>query len=233
MTMPYTEYQYRDADELQAALCEGLRAQLAEALEQRGQAVLALAGGRTPLPVYAQLARAGLDWSRVILLPTDERCVPHDHAACNLRALREAFAPAGGVRFVALTRADGEPDASEHEARAALRELPEPFDAVLLGMGLDMHAASLFPGAPQLAAGLDADAPGALRVDPQPLPAEAPFPRISLSAARLRHTRALHLALQGEAKREAFRRAVEIGAPAAPIAAFLVGETRLHVHWSA
>lgn len=232
--MSYTDYEYRDADELQAALCEGLRAQLADALEQRGRAVLALAGGRTPLPIYAGLARAALDWGRVTLLPTDERCVPHDHPACNLRALREAFAPAAGVRFVALTRADGEPDASEAFARDALRALPEPFDAVLLGMGMDAHTASLFPGAARLRAGLDPDGPDALRVDPVPPPPEAPFPRITLGAARLRRSRALHLALQGEAKRQVFLRAVDAEPSRAPIAAFLqAGGTRLHVHWSA
>lgn len=232
--MSWSDYAYRDADELEAALCEGLRAQLAEALAMRGHALLALAGGRTPLPLYARLARTGLDWSRVTVLPTDERCVPHDHPSCNLAALRRAFAPAAGVHFVALTTPDGEPDGSEAHARAALGAVAQPFDAVLLGMGLDLHFASLFPGAPQLAAGLAADGPDALRVDPVPLPPEAPFPRISLGAARLKRARAVHLLLQGEAKHEALRRAQHLHDPAAaPIAALLhADDLRLHVHWS-
>ena len=80
----------------------------------------ALAGGRTPFPAYRRLATMPLDWSRVVLLPTDERCVPHDHAACNVRELREAFGEASGVRIESLTVDDGDPVRSEAHARELL-----------------------------------------------------------------------------------------------------------------
>lgn len=232
--MGWSEYAYRDAARLEAALCEGLRAQIDEATGARGHAVLALAGGRTPLPIYAQLAQTGLDWPRVTLLPSDERCVPHGHPACNLTALQAAFAAAAGVHWLSLSTPDGDPSGSERHAREALRACAEPFDAVLLGMGSDLHTASLFPAALQLAAGLAADAPDALRVDPQPLPPEAPHPRISLSAPRIKRARVVHLVIQGEAKLEALRRAQHLHDPfAAPIAAFLhADDLRLHIHWS-
>lgn len=232
--MGWSEYDYRDGAALEAALCEGLRSQIAEALAARGHAVLALAGGRTPLPIYAHLAQSPLDWRRVTLLPTDERCVPHGHPACNLTALQQAFAAAAGVHWLALTSADGDPQRSEAQAREALRACPEPFDAVLLGMGSDLHTASLFPAAPQLALGLTEDGPDALRVDPQPLPPDAPFARISLGAGRIKRARTVHLAIRGEAKRDALRRAQHLHDPlAAPIAAFLhADDLRLHIHWS-
>ena len=232
--MGWSEYAYRDGAKLAAALCEGLRAQIEEALAARGPAVLALAGGRTPLPIYAQLAQAALEWGRVTLLPTDERCVPHGHPACNLNALQDAFAPAAGVHWLSLSVPDGDPARSEAQAREALRACTEPFDAVLLGMGNDLHTASLFPAAAQLAAGLAPDAPDALRVDPPSLPPEAPYPRISLSAARIKRARAVHLVIQGEAKLEALRRAQHLhDVLTAPIAAFLhADDLRLHIHWS-
>jgi 6-phosphogluconolactonase len=232
--MAITEYPYRDAAALEATLAESLRGLVADALAARPQAVLALAGGRTPLPLYRRLAQAELDWSRVLVLPTDERCVPHDHPACNLRALKEAWSAAAGIGFVSLTPPDGDASQAEAFAQAALRPHPEPFDLVLLGMGNDTHTASLFPGAAQLAAALASDAPPALRIDPVPLPPEAPFPRISLSAVRLAHARQLLLVTTGADKREAMRRAQQSDDPlATPVAALLhAEESRLHIHWS-
>lgn len=233
--MAWIEHYYSDADALAAALAVRLEIALREALAVRGHAMLALAGGRTPLPAYRALATRALDWERVVLVPTDERCVPHDHAACNLRALGEAFAPAGAVRLVALTVDDGDPDRSQAQARATLSQHAGAFDAVVLGMGEDAHTASLFPGASQLAAALDPVAPfDACRLDPQPLPSEAPFARITLTAARLLRAHTVHLALTGEAKHAVLRQAEASQDPMQhPIAAILhAADTTMHIHWS-
>ena len=77
-----------------------------------------------------------LDWSRVVLLPTDERCVPHEHPACNVRELRDAFAEAKAARIESLTVSDGDPSRSEAHARALLAGFERPVDIVVLGMGL-------------------------------------------------------------------------------------------------
>ncbi|GAB6196167.1 6-phosphogluconolactonase [Lysobacter xanthus] len=234
--MATVDHAYADADALAVALADALAMTVDAALAERGSAVLALAGGRTPLPAYRALAmrwRDRADARRIVLLPTDDRCVPHDHPASNVRALRSIFAGTA-VRVEALTTANGDPERSERYARAVLADHPHAFDAVVLGMGADAHTASLFPNARQLADGLDPDSTlEALRIDPDPLPPEAPYPRISLTAARLRRARVSHLVVTGEDKRSVLAQALaDPDATVRPVAAVLQSAAAVHVHWS-
>ena len=233
--MAWTEHVYEDANALGDALAAVLEEASRIALAERGRAHLALAGGRTPIPAYRRLAQRPLEWRHVQVLPTDERCVPHDHPAANISELRKAFADADGLLLESLTVESGDPVQSEAQARRLLAFQPDAFDAVVVGMGMDAHTASLFPGAKQLAAALDpASVLDACRIDPDPLPPEAPFPRITLTLARLLRTRSLHLALSGEGKHDVLRVAQSSqDALRHPIAALLQAPGQLvHVHWS-
>ena len=231
--MPWIEHDHADVGALVAHVTEVFVDACREAIHARGQAWLALAGGRTPLPVYAQLAAAGLG-GVVSAIPTDERCVPHDHPACNLRALREAFAADANIVGNPLTREDGDVDASLAQARALLAVNPQPFDAVLLGMGADGHFASLFPGAANLAEGLATESGiDALATLPDPLPPEAPFARISLTLPRLLHAKQIHLVVTGADKRAVLRHAQAHPDSAFPVAALLHAPGHHgHIHWS-
>lgn len=228
------EYEHADREAMIAALLPELSAITAAAIAQRGRAVFALAGGSTPIPLYRRWANEPLPWSKIIVIASDERCVAHAHPACNAAALALAFAAAEGIDLRPLTVADGDPEQSVRYANELLASLPEPFDAVILGMGADSHTASLFPGARQLAAGLADEAPDALRVDPEPLPPEAPFPRVSLSLPRLLRSHARYLLLTGVGKREVLRSAQTQTDPMqAPIAAVLRAPgPALRIHWS-
>ena len=230
--MAWRLHTHADAATLHAVVADAVHAALALALATQDTAVLSLAGGGTPLPAYRQLAAMNLPWSRVIAVPGDERCVPHDHPACNLRQLRDCFASTD-AQVRALTTADGEPEASLVLAKEWLAAHAAPFAATVLGMGADGHTASLFPGAANLAEALDpACRVDAVRVRFDPLPPEAPFERISMTARRLLHADSVLLLLTGTAKRAVLEEA--LADPARhPVGALLhaPGST-LDIHWS-
>ena len=232
--MSWIEHDHASLDALAAHVAGELEHACADAIKARGIAWIALAGGRTPLPIYARLARSA-NVPGISAIPTDERCVPHDHPACNLTALRAAFAAHQGVVVNRLTREDGNIDASLAQSRGMLALNPQPFDAVLLGMGADGHFASLFPGAANLAEGLAMDAGvDTIATLPDPRPPEAPFARISLTLPRLLRSRQLHLVVSGDDKRQVLRRAQRQDAGHGfPVAALLhARDHRVQIHWS-
>ena len=234
--MGWIEHDHPDTDALIEQVAQELQHACRDAIRARGAAWLALAGGRTPLPIYARLAASTFDGT-ITAIPTDERCVPHDHPACNLRALRAAFAPNAGISAEGITRDDGNEAASLSQARALLAVNAQPFDFVLLGMGADGHFASLFPGAANLAEGIAMDSGlDAIATLPDPLPPEAPFARISLTLPRLLRARSIHLVVTGEDKRRVLRQAQQqddVGAIPYPVAALLhARDHRLQIHWS-
>jgi 6-phosphogluconolactonase len=118
---------------------------------------IALSGGNTPRPVYAQLATAGRDlpWERVRITFGDERCVPPDDPQSNFRMARETlFVPAAvPEKSVMRMRGEIDPQVAANEYEVCLDVLAaqssEPLyrhDLILLGLGEDGHTASLFPG---------------------------------------------------------------------------------------
>jgi 6-phosphogluconolactonase len=137
--------------ELTRAAAEWLGLEVTRAITERGACSLALAGGRTPEPVYRELAAAsGIDWTRVVVFFGDERAVPPDHPESNYRMVSLALLarvplPPGQVHRMEAERPDREAAAREYQ-----RLLPPRLDVLLLGMGADGHTASLFPGSAAL-----------------------------------------------------------------------------------
>jgi 6-phosphogluconolactonase len=133
-----------------------------DAVAARGRFLLALAGGATPRATYTCLAgppfAARLPWDRTWVFFGDERRVAPDHRESNYRMAREALLDRVPIPARQVFRLRGEADDSEAAAAADARTLSEVtgvkrgetprLDLVLLGMGVDGHTASLFPGSP-------------------------------------------------------------------------------------
>lgn len=211
-----------------AALYDGLAGVLADelrtALAAQGRVLFVVPGGTSPGPVFDRLAQADLDWPRVHVMLSDERWVPPDHARSNTSLIRARLMTgrAAAAREVPLYADAATPEMVIDRLIEGV-EAHLPVSVCLLGMGADMHTASLFPGADKLAEALAPDAPALL---PMRAPG-AEEPRITLSARVLAAGRR-HFLITGAEKRAALERAQGRTAMEAPVAALLDGAT---VHW--
>lgn len=217
---------YADRDMLAINLAQTLAGELETCLFNHEHASFAVPGGTTPGPVFDALCAATIDWSRVHVLPTDERWVPQDDARSNGGLIRARLLTgrAAAATYVPLYAVAERPEDAFAELEVKL-ETELPISVLLLGMGADMHTASLFPGVAGLERALAPDAPilAALRPD------TVPEPRVTLSARVLNGALAKHLVIFGADKRAALERAMDLPPLDAPIRAVM---DEMTVHWA-
>ncbi|WP_372839936.1 6-phosphogluconolactonase [Phaeovulum sp.] len=218
--------EYPDRDLMALALADRIASELAQALRSAGHASLCVPGGSTPGPVFDLLSGADLDWANVTVFLGDERWVPESSPRSNTAQLRARLLQgrAAAARLLPLYADVPEPEpALASLGKAIAPHLP--ISVLLLGMGEDMHTASLFPGAEGLAAALAPDAPTlvALRAP------DVPEPRISLSGPVLADALKTHVLITGAAKRAAVLRAETLSPREAPIRVVLNHAT---IHWA-
>ncbi|WP_299612524.1 6-phosphogluconolactonase [uncultured Tateyamaria sp.] len=217
--------EYPDRDLLAMGLADALASELKNCLLVHPFASFVVPGGTTPGPIFDSLCAADLEWERVNVMLSDERWVPEDHERSNAKLLKERLfqSRAAAAKFVPFyvegqTPARAAPGLSERLADQM------PISLLLLGMGADMHTASLFPGAVGLADMLADNAPLVV-----PVSVEGQEPRISFSGPALAGAMAKHLVIYGAEKRAALERADGLDPVQAPIRAVMGGLT---VHWA-
>lgn len=197
-------------------------ATVSAAVAERGQALVALSGGSTPLAMFRRLAApphaATIPWAQTHIFWADERLVPPDDPGSNFHHAHDLL-----LRHVPLPAANIHRPRGEQPAAAAVsdytaqlahyaRDVATPwprFDLVLLGLGSDGHTASLFPGSPVEADG----AVRAAQADYDGRPAE----RLTLTPPVFNDARTLAFLVTGSSKADA-------------VAATLQGDTDLVAH---
>lgn len=219
--------EYPDRDLMFMALADRIASDIGAAIRQQGRATLTVPGGATPGPVFDTLSGVALDWGKVTVIPNDERWVPESSERSNARLIRGRLlrGEAAAAQLVPLYAPVDTPETAM-DALVAAVEPWLPLDVALLGMGADMHTASLFPGADRLKAALAPEAPVLMAMRAE----AAGEPRVTLTARVLSAAMRIHVLIAGADKRAALERAQGLPAEEAPVRAILANAT---VHWAA
>jgi 6-phosphogluconolactonase len=215
---------YPDRDTLMRDLAELVADQLRAAEATKGRATLAVPGGTTPGPFLEALSEADLTWENVRVLPTDERMVSELSSRSNARLIRATLlrGPAAAAHLVDIY----EPVIGPRWSRV---EAVLPIDVLVLGMGADMHTASLFPGAPELPEALSENAPVLMVMHPP----DQPEARLTLTAPVLRSASVIHILITGPDKAAALATALADGPAAeAPVRVALTAPCPVTVHYA-
>lgn len=207
---PHLAIHCPSAHDASARLADDIAARLRQAVAARGEALLCVSGGKSPVALFEALQARELPWPKLTVSLVDERCVPSDHPDSNARMVRlhllqGAAAQARFVPWIApptggATSDPIVPEVAATRANAAMAELSAP-DVLVLGMGADGHTASWFPNSPGLARALDLATPErvcAVRLpDPPPQPNH---PRLTMTLAQVLRARCIVLPVQGADK---------------------------------
>ena len=227
-------WDYDSPEEMAQAVAGDIGFIIESALDARGEALIAVPGGTTPLPIYQELAKAKLNWKKVTIIPTDDRLVPLTDDKSNIRAIAQAFLPTG-ARVFPITSDIADYKLAGNSANAKLSELKFPLDLAWIGVGGDGHTASIFPG-PDLEDALNAPkGRHAVGVMPDPLPDEAPVARVTLTRSAILSARTVLITVTGDAKKDLLEQAIEDGhSSKLPIGRVLAeAEQPIDIHWAA
>ncbi len=226
--MTFTRKHFADRQQLVREMVDHVGKLLSRAIAEKGGASLAVSGGSTPKPLFERLSELDIAWEHVVITLVDERWVDaadkdsNEHLVrAHLLKNRAAKATFIGMKNEALTAAAG-----VQQCERRLRQVPRPFDLVILGMGNDGHTASLFPGARQLAAVTAMDSG---KICMAVTPPAASHDRMTLTLPAILAANRIFLHIVGTEKLKILKQALATGSPEAMPIRFILRQEQVPV----
>ena len=129
-------------------LCCTIKQTIETWLNEDKQCGLVLPGGQTPRPLYDKLVRSNLDWPKIHIALSDERCVAVNNLQSNEYYLRKDLLDKlrCKIQFHSFAESRLSSHQSFDELLNSMTCWTEFKTIAILGMGNDGHIASLFPG---------------------------------------------------------------------------------------
>ena len=214
--------------ELSTLICSKLK----NAIDTKGYASLLVSGGSTPVQLFQKLSTQNINWSKVNVIPVDERFLPDSNPDQNGHLINQHLlqnkAKVANFQPLVLNSKDAELNLSL--VKSSIEKILQPFTVVILGMGTDGHTASLFPCSAELGHGLDLSNNDDLIITN---PISAPYQRISFTRKALLNTENLYLHCYGEEKKRILDTLEFNSEKTYPIKSFIAQRTiKPEIFWS-
>jgi 6-phosphogluconolactonase len=228
-------WDYDDIGEFADAVTSDIAFIIGQAIDARGDAIVAFPDGRGLLPIFERLAKAKVNWRRVTIVPTDDRIVAVDDPLSNVALLARYLMPTGARVLPLVSAAASEYRAAGAAADARLADVHWPLDLVWLDVGAEGQVASILPGPDYDHAMTAPVITRAIGLMPDPLPEDAPVARVTLTRIAIASARTLLVTARGKAVRKTIERAIKDGdASPSPIGRVLAAVDKpVDVHWCA
>ena len=122
-----------------------------------GRTTLFLSGGSTPGTIYKMLSAQNLDWSSIDVAQVDDRWVGLSDPGSNASMIKRTLLKnqARSAKFFRIKSRHKTAVSGHDKIESVYRQLAIKSSLAILGMGMDGHVCSWFPGAKGLALALD------------------------------------------------------------------------------
>jgi 6-phosphogluconolactonase len=223
---------FPDRRRLVAALTEAIGKSLEGTLARKSRACIALPGGLAQETLYDALSNLALDWSRIVIVPSDERWVSTDDPSSNENVLRSNLLKrrAASATLISLKTAHQRPGLAVNTCERRIAKLL-PFDLCLLHVGPDGHIASIIPGADGYGSAADPASSRSL-AGVSAVGAAGSSERLTLTLAAILASRSIIILLNGTERRRLFER-IRDGDGEGPLGPLLNSrKDMVRVYWS-
>lgn len=212
---------FENREQWAAAATEWLASDLADVLEQKQKAIIALSGGSTPVPIYEQLSKAQLEWDKIQVEIVDDR-VTQDPGGLNSVMIEKTLRKNSAVNYISQKLDE---TTTDWKAR---------FDICVMGMGTDGHTASWFPGSEGLENAMSLNTSKVFEcIHASGCPGAGKYPiRSTMTLPAILNSKKILLLMTGEEKRKVFENAANKSVYDAPVKALLAAGDRLTVMWA-
>ena len=193
-------------------------------VKEKDYAVLAVSGGKSPIPLFKHLSKASLPWDKITIVLVDERVVDANSDDSNENLVKTYLLQnmAKSAKFIALMNKDITNILTQ--ANSTIKEI----DIAILGMGADGHTASIFPDCNELDSALDLNNPNTYIITN---PLSAKYQRVSLTLRALINTPNLIITINGAEKLDIIEEAFQKNNKNYPISYLINQRSDINIYW--